>query len=252
MRIFIIVLPIICLFASISNAIVSGNRVTINFADSNDAKSKATWSEPNLINITSQGLGWDGPDNALRDGWIITKEIAIGMSWRPPQSASVTVALQPILKTVTLPNGQTLTPFQGRMFMRHSPDVQHWSSWQIMKMEGQKDSKYQYSDEIGIPLKERAKYMEYRRQFGKLDVPWRDDEEALVKWIVAKEPNFFEKSFPFIGYIQILYEGSFNGGQRLTQLDINYGWTVNGMVSMPEDRKMFNERHTIPWRYRGN
>ena len=30
-------------------------------------------------------------------------------------------------------------------------------------------------------------------EYSSLDVPWKSDEEAAVKWILEREPDFFEK-----------------------------------------------------------
>ena len=244
-------LLVVCLSAVLCNgSIDSENSLTINFKDPNDAKAKAIWSEPNCINVTSQGLGWDGQGNACRDSWILTNELAIGLSWRPTQSAHITVELEPLLKTITLGSGQTFTPSPGRMFVRHSPDAKHWSSWEMMKFNGQKNSKYQYSAEVGVPHRDRTEYEGYMRQYWARDVPWTSDEEAMVKWIVESDPNFFGKPTPFIGYVQILYDVSLYGGQRLTRLDFTATWAVGGKHNPPKDKNMY--RNEIPWRYRAD
>lgn len=244
---------VVCSFAALCNGVIdSANTLTINFKDPNDAKAKATWSEPNLINVISQGLGWDGQKNACRDSWIMTKELAIGLSWRPTQCANITVELEPLLKTVTLDNGQTFTPSIGIMYVRHSPDAKHWSSWQVMKLNDQKASKYQYNAEVRVPYKDRREYEGYVRQYWSRDVLWKSDEEAIVKWIVENDPNFFEKPPPFIGYVQILYETCLYGSQRLTRMDLMAGWGVGGKSSIPKDENILKERANTPWRYRGS
>lgn len=43
-----------------------------------------------------------------------------------------------------------------------------------------------------------------RETYSRLDVPWVDDEEAFAKWLLARNPNFFERSLPFIGYLEFL------------------------------------------------
>ena len=41
-------------------SIIGREQLNIDFTDPNDARSKATWSDPNRITITEKGLGWDG------------------------------------------------------------------------------------------------------------------------------------------------------------------------------------------------
>jgi len=96
-------------------SILGSEELKINFTDKDDAKRKATWSEPDYINITQNGLGWDGEQNASRDSWIETVPLAVGLSWRPTQSANITVEIEPEVKSITLPNGQTYTPSIGSM-----------------------------------------------------------------------------------------------------------------------------------------
>jgi len=142
------------LYASINGM----EELKINFTDNNDAKGKAAWSEPNKINITKNGLGWDGGQNASRDSWVQTIPLAVGLSWRPAQSVNITVEIEPEVKSITLPNGQTYTPYIGNMFVRYSPDGKHWSSWQAMdypKPQSQAVTKRKFTAFVNIPQRER-------------------------------------------------------------------------------------------------
>lgn len=233
--------------------ILGANELKINFTDQHDAKVKATWSEPDKIRITEAGLGWDGETNASRDSWIQTIPLAIGLSWRPAQSAHITAELKPQMKSVTLPNGQTYTPGFGSMFVRYSADAKHWSTWQAMdypKPQRGAPTERKFTAFVNVPRRERAEYLSYMKRYQKMDVPWTSDEEALVKWILRKDPQFFSRSIPFVGYVQFLYEISLPGGQRITDYRVTASFGVGGMHQPPKNTNVYKERDNIRWRFK--
>src|SRR3989442_1671316 len=83
-----------------------------------------------------------------------------------------------------------------------SLDFKHWSSWQVLQRDEKKTKVGVFTVELAIPEREYQRYWGYIEQYQKLDVPWTSDEEAAVDWILKKEPDFFDHSLPFIGYIQ--------------------------------------------------
>ncbi|MBI1902806.1 MAG: hypothetical protein HYS13_17040 [Planctomycetia bacterium] len=233
--------------------ILGQQSLNVDLTNAKEAKTKVTWSEPERIAITEKGLGWDGETNALRDGWIQTEPLAIGVSWRPAQGSNVRVRVFPLPAEITLPNGQKYTPSAGSMFVRYSPDAKHWSDWQALKHEDddvrKKHNAVVFTGVVQVPRRQRE---EYERQMGawmKLDTPWSSDEEALVKWIVAAQPDFFQEHKPFVGYVQFLYECGFHGGQRLTKLEAEAGWGVGGVHSIPKDEAVYKDRD-VPWRFK--
>ncbi|MCK4917984.1 MAG: hypothetical protein KAS51_07200 [Candidatus Omnitrophica bacterium] len=234
-------------------SILGMEELKINFTDKNDAKTKATWSEPDKINLTENGLGWDGEQNASCDSWIQTIPLAVGLSWRPAQSVNVTVEIEPEIKSVALPNGQAYTPYIGSMFVRYSPDAKHWSSWQAMdysKTQGQAITKRKFTAFVNISQKERKEYISYMKKYWKLDVPWVSDEEALVKWILKHDQEFFNKHIPFIGYLQFLYEISLPGDQRIIEFHVRASFGLGGKHQTPKDKNVYKERDNIPWRFK--
>jgi trk system potassium uptake protein TrkA len=201
----LLVVALAFVLASALASILGADDLTIDFTDAKDAKAKATWSDPNRITVTDAGLGWDGQQNALRDTWIQTTSLAVGLSWRPAQSVNITAEVEPRLKPIALDDGKTFLPYVGNMFVRHSPDGKHWSSWQAMQWKGSKDddrSKREFTASVALPTRDRKEYTKLMRQYQELDVPWKSDEEALVKWIIQRDPEFFKKHTPFIGYVQ--------------------------------------------------
>jgi hypothetical protein len=86
-------------------------------------------------------------------------------------------------------------------------------------------------------------------EYRKLDVPWVDDEEALVGWILKRHPDFFRDHQPFVGYVQFLYEDSFWGGQRVTRLEARASFALGGDNREPKDKAALKGRD-VPWRFR--
>jgi hypothetical protein len=68
-----------------------------------------------------------------------------------------------------------------------------------------------------------------------MDVPWRSDEEAAVRWILQKQPDFFEKNLPFVGYVQFRMEGSMPGSQRIKKIRMQLDWMVGGLHALPKN-----------------
>ena len=61
----IVVLFFFSVAVNMAQGVIRGqNILSIDFTDSNDAKTKAVWSDPEKIGITEEGLGWDGKENA--------------------------------------------------------------------------------------------------------------------------------------------------------------------------------------------
>ena len=83
-----------------------------------------------------------------------------------------------------------------------------------------------------------------------MDVPWRNDEEAAVKWILEKQPDFFEKQIPFIGYVEFMHEAPLYGGQRIRSLEASVFYGMGGLHSPPKDKN--DKRYTEfgPWNFK--
>ena len=226
----------------------------IDFTDSADAAAKAAWSEPEILTITANGLGWDGEPASLRDGWIKTVPMALGLSWRAPSAISARVSIHPEMEEIVLGNGQMSTPYQGDVYVRYSPDTVHWSTWQVLQpADPQSSTEIQnpgrhFSGTIRVPYIEMVKYRQLLQKYAELDVSWRSDEEAAVMWILKNDPAFFEKRIPFIGYIEFLYEGSFHGGQRITSFRAEIIYGMSGLHYPPENDD-YGDRDSRPWSF---
>jgi hypothetical protein len=244
-----LILVILCVTPGICSAQILGSEsLTIDFTKPEDAKKKATWGDRAKLAITDKGLGWDGEQNALREGWIQTQALAVGLSWRAAQSVSVNVVIRPAPRVIKLPNGQQSTPGPGFVFVRHSPDRKHWSSWQFLKDVSDKKDR-SFSGRVRIPSRDREEYGRLGEEYHKLDVPWKSDEEAFAVWVVKRQPDFFREHKPFIGYVQFLFEESFWGGRRITHFEASASFALNGMASIPRDKDADKDRD-MPWRFR--
>jgi hypothetical protein len=231
-------------------SIASFTELKINFTDPADAATKASWPS-NQINISTNGLGWDGEAATIQEGFIQTKPIAIGLAWRPTRGANVLVSLQPPPREIKLNSGQLYTPYFGSAFVRYSADAKHWSTWQALPRDNTNHAGV-FRGQIQVPSRDHDRYSELREQYRKLDVPWVDDEEAFAQWLVKREPTFFAENIPFVGYVEILVEGSFHGGQRIRTMEVSLPWAVNGMHSVPKDKEAARKIMglDVPWRFK--
>lgn len=233
----LLVLVVLCLHAQNTQAAIqSVDHQSIDLTDSADANKKATWSEPDKIEITEDGLGRDGSANGSRDGWIQTKPIAVGYSFRPPSGVMMNVHIKPDGVPVTTADGRTYTPYAGNIFVRYSPDMKNWSTWQVLntpwhnRTGDEPVTELRYTGSVTIPQCEQTAYREYLKEYAQLDVPWVDDEDAAVRWIIEKQPDFFERHLPLIGYVQVRHELSFRAGERIKSIDIQIGWAIGGRI----------------------
>lgn len=231
-------------------SILDSKELTIDFTKENDVVEKAVWFPAEMVKVTAKGLGWDGEVNASREGWIHTKPMAVGLSWRAASAVSLRVEIAPAPVQYTMSNGQKATPWAGEAFARYSPDGVHWSSWQVLARDEKKLEVRAFSGQLAVPQLERRRYGEYLSEYSKLDVPWKSDEEAAVAWILKQTPDFFTRSLPFIGYVEFLYEFPFQGGQRLTNFQATAVCGMSGLHYAPKDEAAFKDRENLPWRFK--
>lgn len=226
------------------------DRLAIDFTSEAGARGKANWGEGNALNVTANGLGREGDAASLVYGWIQTKPVAVGRSWRPPLSVSLQVVISPPPKPITLRSGQTTMPWWRKLFARFSPDCKHWSSWQALRSDPTNADLRVFCGELSIPQREREAYSALLTEYAKLDVPWKSDEEGAVRWIIERTPDFFERSIPFIGYVEFLYELPFYGGQRISRFEAAIGWSLSGLHHSPQNPDVLRDRAKTPWRFK--
>ena len=125
-----------------------------------------------------------------------------------------------------------MTPYSGDVYVRYSPDLAHWSSWQVL----QNNSPQSYGEKnttsrnfkgiIRIPYCERNEYSKL--------IQGNNDEEVAVHEIIKQKPDFFSKHLPLIGYVEFLYEGDFYGSQRLRSFTADVSWVTSGKNLPPK------------------
>jgi len=212
---------------------------------------RVRWSHSDRMDVTADGLGWDGEENASFSAWIQTEPIAIGTSWRPSTNAGIRVIID---RDWSWTHRVGTITASGTLYVRHGPDGAHWSSWQVLS--SQRDPKdpakgTSYVGEISVPRRERVAYEAHLRQYRARDVPWKSDEQAACRWILERDPRFFEKNRPFVGYLQFLYETSIYGGRRIRGMTVRAHWVLPGPYSPPKVAGLARARSGKRWDFRG-
>jgi len=244
--------PLVVAFVFSAGFTVSGHaainletKLTIDFTNPTDAQAKAAWSPADKIGITANGLGWNVHNESAIVPWVETQPVALGLSWRAATSADVTVKINVWPRDFQRENPSR--PYVGAVFARYSPDAKNWSSWQALQ-EREKDKTADpqqgiiFKGEVGVPQRESKEYGNLVSEYSTLDVPWNCDEEAAVKWIVAKDPDFFKKHLPFVGYVEFLFEFPFYDEGEMRML-------LGGTHTIPKDPNALKDRD-VPWRYK--
>ena len=79
-------------------------------------------------------------------------------------------------------------------------------------------------------------------------MPWKSDEEAAVRWIIARHGDFFAEQIPFMGYVEFLVEQRFPSGQRVKSFKAHLAYGMGGLATLPRDPAADKDRD-IPWRF---
>lgn len=205
--------------------------------------------DPKLLDVTAAGFGWDGESLGSRDAWIHTKPVPVARAWRPPTRCNLTVTLKPGRVEHTLKNGQKYTPYPGDVYVRYSADRKNWSSWQLMKLGEHNGEQIPFDLSIGVPKADRLEYDRMINDFQQQDVPWKSDESAAAKWIDERDPAFFDKHIPYVGYVEFLIETGLSGGERLKSIDIGWSYAISGIHYPPNDNTAYSSENN-PWSFR--
>ena len=110
--------------------IMGSSPLKIDFTKTKETTSLITWSDPQHLGMTSMGFGWDGEKNASRDGWIETQPFGIGTSWRPTRQANIRIKLETDYPAIVKTGENSKAFYVPSIYVRHSPDREHWSDWQ--------------------------------------------------------------------------------------------------------------------------
>jgi hypothetical protein len=224
---------------------------TLDFTKPAELSKKANWgTESKNVTVSQGGLTLQTPENTSSDVWVqVTEPIAVGFSWRTVSSVNIEAEVAPPGRFVF--QGNSIAYPEGSLYARYSADALHWSNWQYIQKKPLDPNKPQqkYSGTLSIPARQRQKYNELLAKYQKMDVPWVNDEEAAVEWIVKNDPKFFESSAPFIGYVQFLFEISLKGGQNIKTINFDIYYAAGGLNVGPKDPNGYKGRD-VPWRYK--
>jgi hypothetical protein len=248
------ILEILALIASAnvaSGVVIDSTTIEIDLTDTNAAR-QCEWVPAERYGISKEGLGWEGGPGGQQanGGEILTHPVGVGFWFRPARSVHVRAELSPGPQELKRPDGKSYYLSPGRMYARHSPDREHWSSWQALTLASRTNRVYE--GELAIPGREHGRYERLRLEFAKhADGPWSDDEEAAVSWIVSRNPDFFATNLPFIGYVQLLFEGDFVAGRRFKTFKAVLSYSVSGLQQEPQDEqiKQSKWKWVMPWRF---
>jgi hypothetical protein len=207
-----------------------------------------TWSEN--FSLKETGLETtELPANQSRDLWIQTHAFPIGLSWRPPSSANFTVSFEGSLNDAD-PNYR----IEPQIFIRYSCDKVNWSTWYNFNKTERKDKERFkiYEGKIWLPALASERYLKLMREWWKTEPMWSSDENEYCEWLLKKEPDFFAKEMPFIGYVQVRLEKmSVNLSQNLKSMTIGYSWGVGGLASIPKDKSKVRKNTEDKWFFEG-
>lgn len=235
-------LSALCVF-NVDASILEAGAVKIIFSPDKVEKN-VTWSDNFFLKET--GLETKQlPENQSQDVWIQTHAFPIGLSWRPPSGAGFTAYLDGSINDVN-PDFR----IDPQIFIRYSCDKVNWSTWySFTKTEKKSESGSNiYESKIWLPASATENYYKLMRDWWKTNPAWSSDEHEFVEWLVKKEPDFFVREKPFIGYVQVRVEKpSVNPSQNIRSMNIGYTWAVSGLASIAKDKSKVRKNTEDKW-----
>lgn len=189
------------------------------------------------------------PANHSQDIWVQSHALPIGLSWRPPSSAAFSVSLAGSINEAD-PTFRTET----QVFIRYSCDKTNWSTWYAFTKTDKitNDGLGIYESQILLPYSASERYRELMREWWRSRPIWSSDENEFCEWLIQREPDFFVKEMPFIGYVQIRIEKSaVRLPQVLKSVTIGYGWGVSGIQTIPRDKSKVRQNTGAKWFFIG-
>jgi hypothetical protein len=235
-----------------------------NFEGSSKPTKQVTWS-----NLQWKTSGLCSDVNA--DVSIETSPLPVGRSYLPLREFRIRVDIMPLgtyVPGTDTAEGEKPRPL-GNLFVSYSPDYMHWSTWQLVPFE-RVDSPFSspheseeekreilkkienkievYEGKVVVPEVEQEPYQDLLNKWEAQGVDWFADEEAAVKWILKRNPTFFDKHLPFIGYVKLRYEAHAPAGICIKRLNGRLDW----MIWLPRriDPRTVDPDRMVPWRFR--
>jgi hypothetical protein len=227
-------------------SILSGGEEKLIFAPEKIQKG-VSWSDK--FSLKETGLETKQlPTNQSQDVWLQTHPFPIGLSWRPPIGANFNVYLEG-----SSDGRNPVSPVDPQIFIRYSSDKINWSTWYYLGKSAQKEKSGGYEGGIWLPSSASEKYRSLMRDWWKTDPVWSSDETEFCEWLLKKEPDFFAKEMPFIGYVQVRFEQlSVNPSLNLKSMTVRYMWGVGGLATIPKDKSKVRKNTEDKWFFEGN
>ena len=231
--------------ATVSATILDVIFENLSLTSAETVQGKAIWGSPSdrPLDITAEGLGCEavGVDNSYVEAWLQTEPIALGSYRQPWSRAWLTIDIAGFVD-------QSGFSCVSGVFVRHSPDRKHWSSWQAMRQKSPEvleaemiDSEKRFpprSDraretasnsadamaaykkrvifvcDLAVPRTTREAYQSLLAGFAATNPPRPKFQEDAVRWILARDPHYLETDPPFIGYVEFLVEADLGKSPR--------------------------------------
>jgi hypothetical protein len=240
------ILLAVCGFAARASILESGAETMIFLPEK--LQKGITWS--NNFSLKETGLETKQlPVNQSQDVWVQTHAFPIGLSWRPPTGANFTAYFEGSLNDAD-PNFRS----DAQLFIRYSCDKINWSTWYSFNKTDKKTSAgfIFYEGQIRLPQTASEQYRNLMSEWWKTNPVWSSDETEFCEWLVKKEPDFFAREMPFIGYVQVRIEKmSINSAQNLKSLTVGFASGVGGLASIPRDKSKVRKNTEDYWFFEG-
>ena len=227
------------------------------FTSAETLGTKATMGSPadRPLDMTADGLGCNavGTDNAYVQAWVRTKPIALGSYRQPWYAVNLSVEIEGFVDE----SGYSCV---SRVFVRHSPDQKNWTTWHalfrktpaVLKAEAEESKgawgkaagrrmiddasaaaaleahmkRVVFTCDLAVPRSTREAYNKLLAEFAATHPPRPKFQEDAVRWILAREPHYFEKDPPFIGYVEVLVEVGLGQSPRRLKAVRVFGMTL--------------------------
>ncbi len=229
-------------FVLISDAaILSGFRTNISFRVSAD-RVAVTWSES--LEVRNDGLSFR--TNSLTHGWIQTKQIPVGLAWRPPIGSAVTVKIDGNFPIDFDAGSRALS-----VFIRYGCDGIHWSTWIPMTYgygaigvnplpsptgNMTETNAPIFTAQLRIPRIQQERYLQRMDDWRNTDPEWCSDQDAYSRWLLEKDPFFFRDNLAVLGYVQVRLEldGLYLGQVVIRSVNVSGQWGIGGVHEVPK------------------
>lgn len=240
----LLALPVVC-----RATVETLQQVVWDFTQPERVQKLVRWTPPEHIRATPRGLGWDGEANASYDVTVSSRTpVAVGWAWHPVTAVTVRAEVVPPGQFTFGTNSITFPSTAGQLYARFGADGRHWSTWQALELEVPRDkqkSRLFFTGMLRVPQHARKNYEARLREFVGTDRPTGVDEDKVAGWLLAKDPKFFERETPYIGYVEFLWETQVKGDQRVRKVEINLGYGRGGGIQAPRGAD-----DSGPWKFR--